>query len=44
MNVDDDQELERKRTELSKLLEDDDWVARSGGYHVEERLRSQSEI
>ena len=44
MAVDDDQELERKRTELRGLLEDDDWVVGSEVDHVEQRLRGQSEI
>ena len=42
--MDDDQELERERTELRGLLEDDDWVVGSEVDHVEERLRDQSEI
>ena len=44
MTVDDDQELERKRTELRELLEDYDWVVESKVDHVEEILRDQYEI
>ena len=44
MAVDDHTELDKKRSELRMLLEDENWLVGAKGGHIEERVKSESII